>query len=355
MAAPVAVAGAQHRRRCPSPPAPQKPSPSSGGRPPSRSPTQANPRVISDAAVEKVALSIEEYGWRQPIVVDEAGVIIAGHTRLRAAQKLGRETVPVHVAAGLSAAQVKGLRLMDNRSSEESGWDDALLVAELDELLGLDFDITYAGFEEDLERGARERRRARPCRPRRRRRRRGARRGGLPREPARRPVDLRAAPRALRQCHPPRRRRAPARRRGGGDVLHRPALQRRHRPGLEPEAPPAPRARERRPARRGLRRVPGACSRAAGGGGDRRRLLRHGRRRVAGARPRDARRRPAPLGDDHLGQGLLRARAQQVPPPLRADLVRLARERDQLATPPAATRTTSGSSRAPSAARSIRR
>jgi len=113
-------------------------------------PYAANPRVISDAAVQKVALSIEEYGWRQPIVVDEAGVIIAGHTRLRAAQKLGRDEVPVHVAAGLSAAQVKGLRLMDNRSAEESGWDDSLLVSELDQLLALDFDLAYAGFEEDL-------------------------------------------------------------------------------------------------------------------------------------------------------------------------------------------------------------
>ena len=98
----------------------------------------------------KCALSIGEYGWRQPIVVDEAGVIIAGHTRLLAAQKLGRETVPVHVATGLTPAQVKGLRLMDNRAAEESGWDDSLLVAELDELLALDFDLAYAGFEEDL-------------------------------------------------------------------------------------------------------------------------------------------------------------------------------------------------------------
>jgi len=114
-------------------------------------PYAANPRVISDAAVEKVARSIGEYGWRQPIVVDEGGVVIAGHTRLRAAQKLGLETVPVHVATGLTPAQVKGLRLMDNRAAEESGWDDSLLVAELDELLALDFDLAYAGFEEDLD------------------------------------------------------------------------------------------------------------------------------------------------------------------------------------------------------------
>ena len=113
-------------------------------------PYEGNPRVISDAAVEKVALSIGEYGWRQPIVVDEAGVIVAGHTRLLAAKKLGCETVPVHVASGLTPVQVKGLRLMDNRSAEESGWDDSLLVSELDELLAMDFDLVYAGFEEEL-------------------------------------------------------------------------------------------------------------------------------------------------------------------------------------------------------------
>jgi hypothetical protein len=113
-------------------------------------PYEGNPRVISEAAVEKVALSIGEYGWRQPIVVDEAGVIIAGHTRLLAAEKLGRETVPVHVASGLTPGQIKGLRLMDNRAAEESGWDDSLLVSELDELLAMDFDLVYAGFEEEL-------------------------------------------------------------------------------------------------------------------------------------------------------------------------------------------------------------
>ena len=302
-----------------------------------------------------MALSIEEYGWRQPIVVDEAGVIIAGHTRLRAAQKLGRETVPVHVAAGLSAAQVKGLRLMDNRSSEESGWDDALLVAELDELLGLDFDITYAGFEEDLE-------------------------------------EVLASGDALGLAghgaddgdEVPAAEAFPVSRLGDLWICgpHRVLCGNATLPddvalllGDEAAAmcftdPPFnvaigldsnPRHRQRRGLVNDdlpdedfaefLARVAALLA----GGGDRRRLLRHGRRRVAGARPRDARRRPAPLGDDHLGQGLLRARAQQVPPPLRADLVRLARERDQLATPPAATRTTSGSSRAPSAARSTRR
>ena len=68
-------------------------------------PYSSNPR-INDAAVDAVAASIQEFGFRQPIVVDEAGVIIAGHTRYKAALKLGLETVPVHVAKGLTPAQV---------------------------------------------------------------------------------------------------------------------------------------------------------------------------------------------------------------------------------------------------------
>ena len=68
-------------------------------------PYPGNPRV-NDAAVSAVAASIREFGFRQPIVVDEEGVIICGHTRWKAAQKLGLETVPVHVAMGLTPAQV---------------------------------------------------------------------------------------------------------------------------------------------------------------------------------------------------------------------------------------------------------
>src|SRR6476619_5101663 len=86
-------------------------------------PYARNARKIPPAAVDKVAASIKEFGWRQPIVVDSAAVIIAGHTRLLAAQKLGLKQVPVHVATGLSPAQVKAYRLMDNRSHEEAAWD----------------------------------------------------------------------------------------------------------------------------------------------------------------------------------------------------------------------------------------
>ncbi len=162
-------------------------------------PYEANPRVISEAAVEKVALSIGEYGWRQPIVVDEAGVVIAGHTRLRAAQKLGRETVPVHVAHGPHRRPGQGPaphgqplrrgvglgRRPPGRRARRAARPG--LRPRLRRLRG------------GPRRGARERRPARPRRPRRRRRRRAARRRGLPREPPRRPLGLRAAPRALRE------------------------------------------------------------------------------------------------------------------------------------------------------------
>jgi DNA modification methylase len=107
-----------------------------------------NARKISDAAVDKVAASIKEFGWRQPIVVDEQGVIIVGHTRLLAAKKLGLAQVPVHVARGLTPAQVKAYRLMDNRSHEEAEWDLELLPLELEDLKALEFDLNLTGFNE---------------------------------------------------------------------------------------------------------------------------------------------------------------------------------------------------------------
>src|SRR6516162_8073157 len=90
-----------------------------------------NARKITQAAVDKVAASIQEFGFRQPIVVDKGGVIIVGHVRLRAAKQLRLTEVPVHVAANLTPAQVKAYRLMDNRSHDESGWDYEKLSAEL--------------------------------------------------------------------------------------------------------------------------------------------------------------------------------------------------------------------------------
>ena len=76
-----------------------------------------NPRINDDAVIP-VAKSISEFGFRSPIIVDKNHVVICGHTRLKAAQKLGLETVPVHVASDLSAEQTKALRLADNRTGE---------------------------------------------------------------------------------------------------------------------------------------------------------------------------------------------------------------------------------------------
>jgi hypothetical protein len=111
-------------------------------------PYARNPRKNAEA-VAKVAASIKEFGWRQPIVVDEKGVIIAGHTRLLAAQRLGLAEVPVHVATGLSPAQVKAYRLMDNRSGQEAEWDENLLSLEFADLKEMKFDLDLTGFEQD--------------------------------------------------------------------------------------------------------------------------------------------------------------------------------------------------------------
>jgi len=112
-------------------------------------PYARNARVCPESAIAKVAASLKEFGFRQPIVVDAEGVIIAGHTRLLAAQRLGLAEVPIHVATGLTPAQVKAYRLADNRTAQETSWDDELLAIELEELLGLDIDAALTGFDED--------------------------------------------------------------------------------------------------------------------------------------------------------------------------------------------------------------
>ena len=114
------------------------------------SPYANNPR-INDQAVEAVAASIREFGWKQPIVIDKDGVIVAGHTRLRAAKLLGETQVPCVVADDLTPKQIKAYRLADNKTGELAEWDMPLLEAELDELLGMDmdFDISQFGFDLD--------------------------------------------------------------------------------------------------------------------------------------------------------------------------------------------------------------
>ncbi|RLS53462.1 MAG: chromosome partitioning protein ParB [Planctomycetota bacterium] len=111
-------------------------------------PYDKNPR-LNDDAVEVVAKSIREFGFRQPIVVDEAGVIIIGHTRLKAAKSLGLSEIPVHVARGLSPEQVKALRIADNKTAEIAEWNLELLPIELAELQGMNFDLGLLGFDQD--------------------------------------------------------------------------------------------------------------------------------------------------------------------------------------------------------------
>ena len=111
-------------------------------------PYENNPR-INDAAVDAVAASIREFGFRQPIVVDEAGVIIVGHSRYKAALKLGLTEVPVHVAVGLTPAQAKAYRLADNQTAQLSGWDDEKLPLELAGLQEMGFDLNLTGFGAD--------------------------------------------------------------------------------------------------------------------------------------------------------------------------------------------------------------
>lgn len=108
-------------------------------------PYEKNPRK-NDKAIEKVAASIKEFGWRQPIVVDKDGVIVAGHTRWEAALHLGLTEVPVHVALDLTPEQARAYRLADNKTNEFSTWDDELLGGELAGLRDAGFDLGPIGF-----------------------------------------------------------------------------------------------------------------------------------------------------------------------------------------------------------------
>lgn len=108
-------------------------------------PYENNPRD-NDDAVDAVANSIKEFGWQQPIVVDNEGVIIAGHTRYKAAKKLGLKHVPVVVADNLTPDQVKAYRLADNKTAELADWDMDLLNEELDQIR--DIDMSQFGFDD---------------------------------------------------------------------------------------------------------------------------------------------------------------------------------------------------------------
>lgn len=109
-------------------------------------PYEKNPRK-NDSAVDVVAKSIEQFGFKVPIVIDANNIIVAGHTRYKAAQKLGLESVPCIIADDLTPEQIKTFRLVDNKSAELSSWDDAFLIEELNDLASFNIDMTDFGFD----------------------------------------------------------------------------------------------------------------------------------------------------------------------------------------------------------------
>ena len=110
-------------------------------------PYENNPR-LNDDAVTAVADSIRQFGFRQPIVVDSSGVIVCGHTRLKAARALGLDKVPVHIAKDLSPTQIRAYRIADNKTAELAQWDFDLLPIELAELKAVDVDLGSLDFDD---------------------------------------------------------------------------------------------------------------------------------------------------------------------------------------------------------------
>lgn len=109
-------------------------------------PYARNPRK-NDHAVDRIASAIREFGFKVPIIARSNGDVVDGHLRLKAAQKLGMEAVPVLLADDLNDAQIKAFRLSVNKMAELAEWDDELLHLELDELRDIDFDLELTGFD----------------------------------------------------------------------------------------------------------------------------------------------------------------------------------------------------------------
>ena len=111
-------------------------------------PYEKNAKKHPDEQIERIANSIREFGWQQPLVVDKNDVLVIGHGRLLAAKKLGLKTVPVRKAEDLTDEQIRALRLADNKTNE-SGWDFGILDEELDSII--DFDMTQFGFSASVD------------------------------------------------------------------------------------------------------------------------------------------------------------------------------------------------------------
>jgi ParB-like chromosome segregation protein Spo0J len=111
-------------------------------------PYAGNARTHPPEQVAQIAASILEFGFNVPVLVDEAGVLVAGHGRVLAAKALGLETVPAITLGHLTAAQARAFRLADNQIALNAGWDEALLAAELRDLRAEDFDLGLVGFDQ---------------------------------------------------------------------------------------------------------------------------------------------------------------------------------------------------------------
>lgn len=110
-------------------------------------PYENNSRTHSKEQVDQIVESIKEFGFTNPILVDEKGGIIAGHGRLEAAQRLSLEEVPTITLEGLSEAQKRAYVIADNKLALNAGWDMDALIAELEFLQSVDFDIALTGFD----------------------------------------------------------------------------------------------------------------------------------------------------------------------------------------------------------------
>jgi ParB-like chromosome segregation protein Spo0J len=119
-------------------------------------PNPRNARTHRKRQIQQIADSISAFGFLNPILVDDAGMVLAGHGRLKAAQKLGLQSVPTISAVGLTEAQKRAYVLADNKLAEKAGWDRSLLVAELGELAvllpPLELDLTITGFDPSRDR-----------------------------------------------------------------------------------------------------------------------------------------------------------------------------------------------------------
>lgn len=107
-----------------------------------------NSRTHSESQVDKICGSIKEYGWTNPILIDDKNVIIAGHGRYLAGKKLGIKEVPCIVLSGLTEAQKKAYVIADNKMALDASWDFDILKNEIENLKELDFDPTLTGFDE---------------------------------------------------------------------------------------------------------------------------------------------------------------------------------------------------------------